>query len=270
MPFCPNCGFKTSESDRFCAQCGRQINGSVSSINEEKLEKEPFIGVTAPLYDDLFEREQNILIAGMTGSGKSVILNGIVNSILYEDAGLHQILLVDVKRVEFSRYSNTAHCIALATEPIQVERVFDYLLREIEKRFKYMEEKRLKIYDGPTIHLFIDEMADLMLTSKNSADRLQRICQIGRAAKVFVVAATQCPLSSVIPTRIKVNFPVIIGLHTATAQQSRNIIDVSGCEDLPMFGEALIMYPTIGVVRKRVPMIPEEWLDKIIEINQRE
>ena len=269
MPFCPNCGSKTNEGDKFCIKCGRQLSSAVQSSNEVNSDKEHFVGVIAPLYDELFKREQNVLIAGMTGSGKSVIMNGIINSILYKDAAYNQIALIDVKRVEFSRYKNTAHCIALATGPSEAEYLFDYLLQIITDRFRYMEEKGLKLYDGPTIHLFIDEMADLMLTSKSSADKLQRICQIGRAAKVCVIAATQCPLATVIPTRIKVNFPIIIGLHTATAQQSRNIIDMSGCESLPMFGEALIMYPTVGVVRKEIPMIPEEWLEKIVEVNQR-
>lgn len=223
-----------------------------------------FVGVTAPLYDKLMRSKKNILIAGMTGSGKSTILNGIINSILYEDAAQHQLLLVDLKRVEFSKYKNTAHCIGLAKTPAEITVLLDYLRRTITERLDDMEQRGIDEWDGMTIHLIIDEMAELMLHGHEFSDMLQSICQMGRAAGVQVICATQCPLATVIPTRIKVNFAIIIGLHTAKAQHSRNIIDVNGCEDLPMYGQALILYPTTGLERVRIPMIPKEWLQKII------
>lgn len=230
---------------------------------------EKFVGMTAKLYENLLEQNKNILIAGMTGSGKSVIMNGIINSILYEDVNKHKMVLCDVKMVEFSRYENTKHCIECATSPLDVERVLRGVTNMIDYRLTEMKERGLKLWDGTVVHLIIDELADLMLTSKKAANYLQRICQIGRAAGVQVTVATQCPLASVIPTRIKVNFPIIIGLHTATAQHSRNILEVNGCEDLPMYGEALIMYPTIGIKHTIIPMIPEEWLDKIVHADRK-
>lgn len=227
-------------------------------------------GITAPLYNDLLQSGKHILIAGMTGSGKSVIMNGLINSILYENCYEHRMALADVKIVEFSRYRNTPHCIQCATNPKEVEAMLSGILNTINSRLEYMTEHGLKNYDGAWIHVFVDEMADLMLTSKNAADLLQRICQIGRAAKIQVIVATQCPLATVIPTRIKVNFPIIIGLHTATAQHSRNILEVNGCEMLPMYGEALIMYPTTGIKRVNVPMIPEEMIDKVVSFREQE
>lgn len=227
------------------------------------------MGVTAPLYEQLVERRQNILIAGMTGSGKSVLLNGMINSVLYEDAAKHQIALVDLKVVEFSKYRNTAHCINCATTPREAEQLLAGIFSIIQLRLKEMERKGVTNFEGPIIHLFVDEMAELMLEGKECANLLQRICQIGRAAGVQVICATQCPLASVIPTKIKVNFPIIIGLHTATAAHSRNILEQKGCEKLPMYGEALIMYPTTGIERVKVPMIPEEWLEKAIWANRR-
>lgn len=230
---------------------------------------EKFVGMTAKLYENLLEQNKNILIAGMTGSGKSVIMNGIINSILYEDMNKHKMVLCDVKMVEFSRYENTKHCIECATSPLDVERVLRGVTNMIDYRLTEMKERGIKLWDGTIVHLIIDELADLMLTSKKAANYLQRICQIGRAAGVQVICATQCPLAQVIPTRIKVNFPIIIGLHTATAQHSRNILEVNGCEDLPMYGEALIMYPTIGIKHTIIPMIPEEWLDKIVDADRK-
>ena len=222
-------------------------------------------GVTAPLYEDLIYNGRNTLIAGTTGSGKSVLLNGVINSILYEDAANHQMALIDLKIVEFSKYKNTTHCIGCATTARSAEQLLTSIYHIIKARLTDMEARGLTIYDGATLHLIVDEMAELMLDGKECATLLQRICQIGRAAKVQVIAATQCPLASVIPTKIKVNFPVIIGLHTRTKQDSRNIIEMAGCEKLPMYGQALILKPGKDVEKINIPMIPEEWLEKIIE-----
>ena len=231
---------------------------------------EEFVGVTAKLYDDLINRNQHILIAGMTGSGKSVIMNGMINSVLYKDAAKHQLVLIDLKRVEFSKYRNTAHCIAFAKTIPEIWNTLYYLSGMIDARFEEMENREIVEWDGPIIHVFVDEMAELMLKGKDLAKQFQSICEIGRAAGVQVVCATQCPLAKVIPTEIKVNFPIIVGLHTSSARHSRNILEVNGCENLPMYGEALIQYPTIGIKRVKVPMIEEEWLQKIIKADQRE
>lgn len=225
---------------------------------------EKYIGVTAKLYEDLIDSGKHILIAGMTGSGKSVIMNGMINAIILRDVNKHKTVLCDVKMVEFGPYDGTKHCIMCATTIEDVEKTLTGVMRMISVRLKDMKSRGIKVYDGSTIHLFIDELADLILTSKNITKLLQRICQLGRAAGVQVICATQCPLASVIPTRIKVNFPIVIGLHTQTAQHSRNIIEENGCEELPMFGRALIKYPTIGIKQEYVPMIPQEELDRII------
>ena len=229
---------------------------------------EVFEGVTAPLYNDLIKSGKHILIAGMTGSGKSVIMNGMINSILYRDMNEHQMVLIDPKMVEFNKYRHTKHCIRCATDLVTIERTLEGVMELINRRWEYMQKKDLEQYDGTTIHLFVDELADLVLTSKTATNTLQRVCQLGRAAGVQVIVATQCPLASVIPTKIKVNFPILIGLHTASARHSRNILEVNGCETLPMYGEALIMYPTVGIKRTSVPMIPSEWIKKIIEADK--
>ena len=205
---------------------------------------EKYIGVTAQLYEDLIDSGKHILIAGMTGSGKSVIMNGMINAIILRDAA--------------------KHCIVCATTIEAVERTLTGVIQTIKTRLAYMKDHNLKMYDGSTIHLFVDELADIILTSKSATKSLQRICQLGRAARIQVIYATQCPLASVIPTRIKVNFPIVVGLHTQTAQHSRNIIEENGCEDLPEYGKALIKYPTIGVKEEIIPMIPQEELDRII------
>ena len=237
---------------------------------------EEFVGITAPLYNKLMQSGKNILIAGTTGSGKSTMLDGIVNSILYKNSADHQLVLIDLKRVTLGKYRNTAHCLGFTKKDSDAELLLDGLRRVIDKRLDDMDERAIDLWDGATIHLVIDEMAELMLNDKEVANRLQSICQIGRAAGIQVICATQCPLATVIPTRIKVNFPIVVGLHTVSARQSRNILEVSGCEGLRMpdkkkniSGEALILYPPFEIERVTIPKIPDDYLEKIIELNKR-
>ena len=230
-----------------------------------------YTGATYGFYDNLINAPSHILIAGMTGSGKSVIINGMINSILYESTNEHVMVLIDPKRVELSPYKNTPHCGAFATEIHEIENVLNKTLGLIENRFTEMESKGERMYHGARLHVFVDEMADLMLTSKRAADLIQRIAQIGRAANVQLVCATQCPLASVIPTRIQVNFGNIIGLHTRNAQDSRNIIGESGCENLPRYGRALIRYSNeVQLKEVSIPMVSDEDLEGITAYRTQE
>ena len=228
---------------------------------------EKFVGVTAPLYERLITSNTNILIAGCPGSGKSTLLNSLLEVISLEPVSKHKTVLIDVKQVELGPYENTRHCMACATSIEDAEDTLASVLQLVQSRIKYMREHRLKLYDGLTVHLIIDEMADLVLTSKRATNLLQRIAQLGRATRVQVIIATQCPLASVIPTRVKVNFPILIGLHTATSQHSRNIVEESGCEELPMHGEALIRFPGENVSKVVLPRLSDEIIAKAIETD---
>lgn len=113
------------------------------------------------------------------------------------------------------------------------------------------------------MYVVIDELADLMTTNKKQVQPiLQRLCQIGRAANVHVVAATQCPLSAVIPTPIKVNFDSRVALRTRSGQDSRNILGVTGCELLPRYGQGYYMTPE-GCRLYNIPMYETETPDII-------
>ena len=230
----------------------------------------PYTGMNPDFYVDLIERQQHVLIAGMTGSGKSVIINGMINSILFSTSLEHKMILIDPKRVELSQYKNLTYCDRFETEIDKIEQLLDDCLGLIDRRFKLMEERGEKLFSGVKFHIFVDELADLMLNSKKAANQIQRIGQIGRAANVQLVCATQTPISEVIPTRIKVNFGVVIGLHTRSKQDSRNIVGVNGCESLPLFGKALIIYPGADIKETSVPMVPEKQLREVVEYRVQE
>lgn len=212
------------------------------------------------LYADMLT-QAHLLIAGMTGSGKSVIINGLISTCLYRGPSQAGLILIDPKRVELVRYAGCPHCIRYASEPEDMIQALQDGLSLIETRYKSMQRDRVRKYTGGDVYIIIDELADLMTTRRKQVlPLLQRIAQIGRAARVHLIAATQCPLAKVIPTEIKVNFDSVVGLHTRTPQDSRNIIGLTGCEKLPRYGKAYYMTPE-GLQLYTVPMVEESVLD---------
>lgn len=193
------------------------------------------------LYQDMLN-QIHLLIAGATGSGKSVIINGMIITALKDSPAKVQFILIDPKRVELADYRNLPHTIAYASEPGSMVKALQYAMQITEKRYTEMQKAGHKKYTGCAVYVFIDELADLMTTNKKAVEPLiQRLCQIGRAANIHVVAATQSPVAAVIPTPIKVNFDSRIGLRTRSAQDSRNILGVKGCETLPAYGQGYYM-----------------------------
>lgn len=183
---------------------------------------------------DIAERP-HLLIAGATGSGKSVALNGIIHSLLMTSSPfLCQFVLIDPKKVELVQYEPLPHVVRYASEGPDMIRSLQWAVAETDQRFTYMQRAKIKEYDGPHLYVVIDELADLMTTlKKESLPLLQRLAQIGRAARVHVIACTQNVLAVTIPTVLKCNFSTILGLRTCNAQQSRFLISATGCEMLP-------------------------------------
>jgi len=186
------------------------------------------------LYAALADRP-HLLIAGATGSGKSVTVNGIIYSLLAtrvpSECGF---ILLDPKKVELIQYKDLPHTVRYASEPADMIDALYCALDETQRRFSEMQRAGVREYSGPDLYVIIDELADLMTAHKNTAlPPLQRLAQIGRAAKVHVIACTQNVMAVTIPTVLKCNFPAILGLRTATAAQSRYLIAATGCEALP-------------------------------------
>jgi S-DNA-T family DNA segregation ATPase FtsK/SpoIIIE len=177
----------------------------------------------------------HLLIAGATGSGKSVALNGVITSLLMTESPFHvQFVLIDPKKVELSQYARLPHCARYASEHPDIVRALQWAVDETDRRFTRMQRAGIKEYDGPHLYVVIDELADLMVSiKKETLPLLQRLAQIGRAARVHVIACSQNILAQTIPTVLKCNFSTILGLRTCNAQQSRFLISATGCEMLP-------------------------------------
>ena len=163
------------------------------------------------LYLDML-KQPHLLIAGSTGSGKSVLVNGLIYTALYNSPCKVQFILIDPKRVELVDYKALPHCIAYASEPGTMVQALNHAMSIVESRYKAMQATHTKLFQGSNIYVVIDELADLMTTNKRQImPLLQRLCQIGRASRVHVIACTQCPIAKIIPTEIKVNLTA--GLH---------------------------------------------------------
>lgn len=195
------------------------------------------------LYTDM-AAQPHLLIAGATGSGKSVIENGILFTLLHHSPSKVQLILIDPKRVELVQYKNIPHTVRYASEPAQMLEALRQAMAITEQRYQAMSRAGLRKYDGPDLYVIIDELADLMTTQKKAVQPiLQRLAQVGRAARVHIIACTQVCLASVITTPVLVNFDARVGLRTRSAQDSRNILGAAGCERLPRFGQGYYMTP---------------------------
>lgn len=177
----------------------------------------------------------HLLIAGATGSGKSVALNGIITSLLMTQSPFNcMFVMIDPKKVELMQYQNLPHTVRYASDHPDIVRSLQWAVAETDRRFTCMQHDRVKEYSGPDLYVVIDELADLMVSlKKETLPLLQRLAQIGRAARVHVIACSQNVLAVTIPTTLKCNFSAVLGLRTCNAQQSRFLISATGCEMLP-------------------------------------
>ena len=220
-------------------------------------------GQVYTLFSDMAE-QPHLLVAGATGSGKSVVVNGIVYNLLHKGPASAGLILIDPKRVELVQYKDTPHCIMYASEPDTMVQALQAAIQITEARYIQMQRNHERKYTGGDIYVIIDELADLMTTQRKTVQPLlQRLAQIGRAAKIHIIACTQCPLAKVIPTEIKVNFDARVGLRTRCAQDSRNILGVTGCEMLPRYGQGYYMTPEATRLYN-IPMYSDEQIDRVI------
>lgn len=221
-------------------------------------------GTRYDLFEDMLSRP-HLLIAGATGSGKSVVINGLICTGLLRFPDEVQFLLVDLKKVELSPYRDLPHTLGYADDGEGAVFLLNRALSIADARYKDMQARGLRKWDGAQLYVIIDEFADLMTTNARGIKPLiQRIGQIGRAAGVHAIVATQTPIYKIIPTEIKCNFDARVGLRTRSAQDSRNILGYSGLETLPQYGQGVYMTPEKDELYN-IPYINEAEQARIIQ-----
>lgn len=204
--------------------------------------------------------QPHILIAGSTGSGKSVLINSLIYTALYAAPTQTQFILLDPKRVELVQYRDLPHSIIYASEPEQIAAALGAAVEIMESRYKRMQAARQKESTEPHIYIIIDELAELFTVQKReTAPLIARLAQLGRAAHIHLIAATQRPTKDIITGQIKVNLDSRVALRCPTAQDSRNIINIKGAETLPRFGFGYYLTPeTMQPVRVQIPYTADE------------
>lgn len=192
------------------------------------------------IYEDIILAANHTLIAGCSGSGKSTAENAIIYRAL-TNGKPNLFVLIDLKRVELRAYKDLVNTIWYADTIEATRDALEGTLNTIENRFAEMQKLGLKKTREADIYVVIDEYADMVLMDKSLERYIQRISQIGRAAGVHLIICTQRPCSEVISGAVKVNLETRLALRTMTAQDSRNIIGISGAEELPRYGYGILM-----------------------------
>lgn len=228
-------------------------------------------GPVYTLYQEML-RQPHLLIAGATGSGKSVLLNGLIHTALHDSPARVQFILLDPKRVELDVYKRLPHTIQYAMDTEEMVAALENALRISDDRFRTMKRRGERTWTGSQVYVIIDELAALM-TVKAIRPRvtaiIQRLGFIARASGVHMVACTQTVKATVLDTTITCNFDARVALRTSTAQQSRMIIDRAGCELFPspvLSHQALCYYRTgadLGLWK--VPRVPEEETAQLVK-----
>lgn len=228
-------------------------------------------GYKYPQYLEDMATREHVLIGGATGSGKSVALEGFLFSLLVTKAPCEaQFILIDPKRVELAQFKKLPHTLKHAYEISDINETLVWANEIMERRYAKMEEKGLKLYDGSDIYIIIDEYASIGgkhgQASKQAITALSRIAFMGRATKIHIVACTQRPTQDVLDGLIKNNITTTLALRTNTAQESRNLIGIGGCNDLPLYGKAYYKTPTAkGVSLQTINKVPTEYMEEVIK-----
>ena len=230
-----------------------------------------------PIIGDLTSMP-HLLIAGTTGSGKSVCINTIIVSLLYRlSPDLCKFILIDPKMLELSAYEGIPHLLSpVITDSKKAASALGWTVREMNNRYKLMSKDGVRNIDGynakhklkmPYIVVVVDEMSDLMLVAgKEIENYIQKLSQMARAAGIHIIMATQRPSVDVITGTIKANFPTRISFRVSSKIDSRTILGEQGAEQLLGNGDMLFMSSANRIVRIHGPYVSEKEVEKITNI----
>ncbi|WP_208351514.1 DNA translocase FtsK [Helicobacter pylori] len=234
-----------------------------------------------PFITDL-KKLPHLLIAGTTGSGKSVGVNAMILSLLYKNPPDQlKLVMIDPKMVEFSIYADIPHLLTpIITDPKKAIGALQSVAKEMERRYSLMSEYKVKAIDSyneqaknngveafPYLIVVIDELADLMMTGGKEAEfPIARIAQMGRASGLHLIVATQRPSVDVVTGLIKTNLPSRVSFRVGTKIDSKVILDTDGAQSLLGRGDMLFTPPgTNGLVRLHAPFATEDEIKKIVD-----
>ncbi len=227
-----------------------------------------------PIVGDLSSMP-HLLIAGTTGSGKSVCINTIILSLLYRHTPERcKFILIDPKMLELSTYEGIPHLLCpVITEAKKAASVLGWVVKEMESRYRLMTKEAVRNIDGynakhklpmPYIVVVVDEMSDLMLVAgKEIENYIQKLSQMARAAGIHIIMATQRPSVDVITGTIKANFPTRISFQVTSKIDSRTILGEQGAEQLLGKGDMLYMSSANRIVRIHAPFVSDNEIEKI-------
>ena len=218
----------------------------------------------------------HLLVAGTTGSGKSVFINTLLASLLYKFSPNNlKLILIDPKMLELSVYNDIAHLLTpVVTEPKKAIIALKWVCKEMERRYSLMNEENTRSLEGfngkstekiPYIVVFIDEMADLMMTAGKEVEHyVQRLAQMARACGIHLVMATQRPSVDIITGSIKANFPSRISFQVASKYDSRTVLGEIGAEQLLGNGDMLMSKNGGNLIRYQSAFISDNEVNKLI------
>ena len=227
-----------------------------------------------PIISDLTSMP-HLLIAGTTGSGKSVCINTIILSLLYRHTPEKcKFILIDPKMLELSTYEGIPHLLCpVITEAKKAASVLGWVVKEMESRYRLMTKEGVRNIDSynlkhklpmPYIVVVVDEMSDLMLVAgKEIENYIQKLSQMARAAGIHIIMATQRPSVDVITGTIKANFPTRVSFQVSSKIDSRTILGEQGAEQLLGKGDMLFMSSANRIIRIHAPFVSDDEIEKV-------
>lgn len=214
------------------------------------------------------ERAPHILIAGTTGSGKSVCMNLIINQLITNQPKA-LCIFIDIKRVELSRYKNIKQCYKYCNDIESARHALRIAEITMMNEYAEMEEKGLTKTNKAPLFIFIDEYADLILQDKNIEKIIASIARLGRAAGIHLIIATQYPTREIISTQVKINCPVRICFRL-NRTGSIVVLDRTGAETLPGPGYGIMLYSNGQYYNFKTDMLSDSEINDFIERNQKQ
>lgn len=207
--------------------------------------------------------EAHCLIAGATGSGKSVVINGVLHAIVSQKSPeQYSLVLIDPKRVELIEWSKLPHCLAYASELSGKRSIPDVLKQvcdEMDRRYRLLQGQGLKKWQSGHIAVIVDELADIA-TDNRTRDSLCRIARLGRAANIHLIVASQriAITDKLMPAEMRANIDARLCLRVSEPKDSRMVIGIKDAAFLPIYGYGIYISPKLQGARKfNIPMVSE-------------